>query len=145
MKPETPFGQIHICVDGIPVEYACQEKQPDPRWYVDGRYWIRVPVPADRQCHTIACLVECPSDTVVEQDSGEGVEMVCFRHGTRKMEIGILEADDDHGTVYLSNGIAYTVHSETDIRELIFGVAWLCQVNPENENHTWFSCDPTIP
>lgn len=145
MKLETPFGQIHICVDGVPIEYVYQERQPDSRWYVDGRYWIRVSVPEDRRCHTIACLVENPSDTDVEHDSGEGAEIICFRRGQFKMEIGIHEANNDHGTVYLPNGIAYTVHSETDTRELIFGVAWLCQVNRENENHTWFSCDPTLP
>ena len=145
MKLVTPFGQIVICVDGDPTEYAYQEKQPDPRWYVDGRYWIRVSVPGDGLCHTVACLVECPLGTNVEHDSGEGVEMVCFRQEPLKMEIGIFEANDDHGTEYVPNGIAYTVHSGTDTRELIFGVAWLCQVNRENEYHTWFACDPTLP
>lgn len=144
MKLETPFGRIHICVDGIPVEYVYQERQPDSRWYVDGRYWIRVPVPEDRECHTIACFVACSSDTTVDYASGEGVEMVSFRRGQFKMEVGILEANDDHGTDTLPGGISYTVHSETSTRELIFGVAWLCQVNGENEHHTWFSCDPTI-
>ena len=132
-----------ICVDGNPTEYAYQEKQPDPRWYVDGRYQICVSLPEDGLCHTVACLVECPLGTNVEHDSGEGVEMVCFSQEPLKMEIGILESNDDHGTEYLPNGIAYTVHSNT--RELIFGVAWLCQVNRENENQTWFSCDPTLP
>ena len=143
MRLVTPFGQIVICVDGNPTEYAYQAKQSDPRWPVDGRYRIRVSVPEDGLCHTVACLVECPLGTNAEQDSGEGVEMVCFRNGSRKMEIGIFESNDGHGTEYLPNGIAYTVHSDT--RELIFGVAWLCQVNRENENHTWFSCDPTLP
>ena len=143
MKLVTPFGQIVICVDGNPTEYAYQAKQSDPRWPVDGRYQICVSLPEDGLCHTVACLVECPLGTNAEQDSGEGVEMVCFRQEPLKMEIGIFESNDDHGTVYLPNGIAYTVHSDT--RELIFGVAWLCQVNRENENHTWFSCDPTLP
>ncbi|MBP3667005.1 MAG: hypothetical protein J6K29_08140 [Clostridia bacterium] len=145
MKLVTPFGRIVICVDGDPTEYAYQEKQPDPRWYVDGRYWIRVSVPGDGLCHTVACLVECPLGTNAEQDSGEGVEMVCFRQEPLKMEIGIFEANDDHGTEYVPNGIAYTVHSGTDTREMIFGVAWLCRVNRENEDHTWFACDPTLP
>ena len=143
MRLVTPFGQIVICVDGNPTEYAYQAKQSDPRWPVAGRYQICVSPPEDGLCHTVACLVECPLGTNAEQDSGEGVETVCFRNGSRKMEIGIFESNDGHGTVYLPNGIAYTVHSDT--RELIFGVAWLCQVNRENENHTWFSCDPTLP
>ncbi len=143
MRLVTPFGQIVICVDGNPTEYAYQAKQSDPRWPVDGRYQICVSPPEDGLCHTVACLVECPLGINAEQDSGEGVETVCFRNGSRKMEIGIFESNDGHGTEYLPNGIAYTVHSDT--RELIFGVAWLCQVNRENENHTWFSCDPTLP
>lgn len=145
MKLVTPFGQIVICVDGDPTEYAYQAKQSDPRWPVDGRYQICVSLPEDGLSHTVACLVECPLGTNAEQDSGEGVEMVCFRQEPLKMEIGIFESNDGHGTEYLPNGIAYRACAENDTRELIFGVAWLCQVNRENENHTWFACDPTLP
>ena len=144
MKLETPFGCIKICVDGISVEYVYQERQPDPRWDVDGCYWIRVPVPENWEPHTVACCVDCFPDTEVTCESGEGVEMVSFRRGQLKMEIGIFEANDNHGTVILSDGIAYTIRSAANIGELVFGVAWLCQTNPENENNTWFSCDPTI-
>lgn len=150
MKIQTPLGCVDIQIDNISVNYNYTELKADKRWIVDGIYRIQVPNPMDNQAHTIACRINIPSTAEISSSSGECLETIRFNCGNIQVDIGI-EAEEgyndnnyDYGGEHLKDGIAYIIKPETKTESFVFGIAWLNHYNKENENNTWFSCDPTI-
>lgn len=160
----TPFGEIQILIDGIPVPYAAKEgrKYDGLCSNVLGRYQIKISFVPDGKEHQIACIFN-PSGLYERMtESGEYLECQSFYNSERyKMSIG-LEFDEgdeewihnkyDYDIAYLENGMAYRIESNTKTTEYVFGICWIDDVgwdDPiENGNdrgiETWFGADPTL-
>lgn len=159
----TPFGEIQILIDGIPVPYAAKEgrKYDGLCSNVLGRYQIKISFVPDGKEHQIACIFNpsCLYERMTE--SGEYLECQSFYNSERyKMSIG-LEFDEgdekwirnkyDYDIAYLENGMAYRIESHTKTTEYVFGLCWIDDVgwnDPIDDNdrdvETWFGADPTL-
>ncbi len=152
----TPLGTIKILVDGkaisydyrsVPLHKTCQS--------LDGRYAIEILFHPDGNEHRISCLI--PGYEPSEKDgpeSGEDLELYSFYNGTAKLSIGMEGSTEycsgerlshyDYDTEYSSNGVQYCILPITKTMKYVFGVAWIDDVNDENDIQTWFGADPTL-
>lgn len=71
--------------------------------------------------------------------------MLSFYSGDRKVSIGV--EDELPGTVcsYKEKGLRVTILPNTQIKEIIFGIAWMTMSDiEEQELYTWFAADPSL-
>lgn len=154
---ETPLGYIEICIDGNATHYVAQCMDCDKICReLNGRYKIEIEFIPDGKNHTISCCLK--NHIKSEEDyieTGENLELKSFYLNTTKLSIGmegdtgyfadgtrISEYDYDNG--YLDNGVKYEILSITKTSLYVFGIAWINNVNDENDLQTWFGADPTI-
>lgn len=153
----TPLGEIEVLIDAVPLSYhavecPCDKTCPD----LTGRYTIKVELLPDGKTHEIQCRIK--NHIASEQDgieSGERLELKSFYRDSCKVSIGMEgEADYfidgtragsyDYDNEYLEDGVAYITFPDTETKEFVFGIAWIEDVNEENDVQTWFGADPTI-
>lgn len=155
---KTPLGEIIIQIDDqiisyntikLPLDHTCQN--------LDGRYCIRIPFIPNGKNHEICCYIK---DYIPHDDdgleTGERLELKSFYANKCKLSIGA-EGDAgyidgvrysdfnyDYDNVYTDNGVKYIIFPNTITNEYVFGIAWINNVNDENDFQTWFGADPTL-
>lgn len=154
---ETPIGYIEICIDGSAIHYVAQRVHFDKTYReLSGRYKIEIEFIPDGNNHTISCCLKNyrkSEDDYIE--TGENLELKSFYLNATKLSIGmegdtgyfadgtrISEYDYDNG--YLDNGVQYEILPITKTSLYVFGIAWIDNVNDDNEVQTWFGADPTL-
>lgn len=155
----TPLGSIRIYDNDIEIEYKAIKLNNDSVLFpnINGRYKIEVEYESDNLPHLICCIIDAMDSDKTEfsSESGERLECQAFYQGNIKLSIGI-ECDTgyfntgerignyDYDSIYLNNGIGYSILPTTKSHILIFGIAWINKCNDENDVQTWYGADPTI-
>lgn len=155
----TSLGTVAIYMDNCQVEYNAIELNNDLVIFPDinGRYKIVIEYKSDNLPHLISCVIEDIDFSRVKlyPESGERLECQAFYQDKVKLSIGI-ECDTgyfdtgerignyDYDSIYLNNGIGYSILPTTKSHELVFGIAWINECTDENDLQTWFGADPTI-
>lgn len=153
----TPLGEIEILIDDEPISYQAVECVCDKTCAdLTGRYAIKVELLPDGNAHEIQCRIK--NHVVSDMDgieSGERLELKSFYNNSCKLSIG-MEGDAgyfpngirvgsyDFDNEYKEKGVAYITFPDTVTKEFVFGIAWIDDVNEENDVQTWFGADPTI-
>lgn len=145
----TPFGQIEIRIDDVPIPYTAVDWS-DPRWPdLDGWFFITILFEPDGKPHTIACVIrDCAQGVKSCVESGEKLELQSFFRENVKLSIGT-EGERvtdfyDYDVEYLKNGMAYRILPRTKTSRFVFGVAWMNECNDDNYNQTWLAADPAM-
>lgn len=153
----TPLGNIEVLIDNKPISYDAIECKCDRTCMgLDGRYYIKVELIPDGQSHEIQCCIK--NHIVSSRDgieSGERLELKSFYHDLYKLSIGMegdsgyLEngiriGDYDYDNEYTDNGVKYMILPDTKTSVFIFGIAWIDNVNDNNDVQTWYGADPTL-
>lgn len=151
----TPLGNIALLIDDRPisyhaVKYGCDITCAD----LQGRYYIKVEFAPDGQAHEIQC---CLKNHIVSNrdgvESGERLELKSFYHKSYKLSIGTegeayyLENETrnyDYDNEYTENGVKYIIRPKTKTSVFVFGIAWIDNVNDDNDVQTWYGADPTL-
>lgn len=155
----TPFGALIIYNNNIEIEYNAVKLDNDSDLFsdIDGRYKIAVKYDCDNLPHLICSIIDDMDCSKIEcyPESGERLECQAFYQGSIKLSIGI-ECDTgyfangkrignyDYDSIYLNNGIGYSILCSTKSQVLIFGIAWINECTNENDVQTWYGADPTI-
>lgn len=156
----TPLGSVTIYNNyNIEIEYNAIKLENDSALFpnINSRYKIAVEYESDNLSHLICCVIDDMdySKTKCYPESGERLECQAFYQDTVKLSIGI-ECDTgyfdtgerignyDYDSIYLNNGIGYSILPSTKSHELIFGIAWISKCTDENDLQTWFGADPTL-
>ena len=154
----TPLGVFRIFDNAVELEYKAVKLDVDPVRFPDinCRFKIMVEYENDKFPHLIYCTLQGIDYRKVEysNESGERLECRSIYQDNIKLSIGI-EFDTyyldgkrissyDYDSVYLNNGIGYSIFPVTKSKILIFGVAWIKEYNEINEIQTWFQADPTL-
>lgn len=154
----TPLGSVTIYDNDVEIEYNAIKLDNNIRLLseINGRYKIVVEYESDNLSHLICCVIcdmDC-SQTKSYPESGERLECQAFYKDKIKLSIGI-ECDTgylntgerigsyDYDSIYLDNGIGYSILPTTKSHKLIFGIAWINECTDENDVQTWFGADPT--
>lgn len=155
----TPLGKIEIYIDDKIVTYSVQSLGVMEKLCqnITGRFCIEINYEPDGGQHTISCRIK--DYTPSQEDgieSGERLELKSFYKGQTKLSIGMegeagyfydgTRASDtyDYDNEYLDDGVQYVIMKDTKTSVYKFGVAWIDNVNDENDIQTWFGADPTI-
>lgn len=153
----TPLGEIEILIDDKAVLYHAIECKRDKTCAdLTGRYAITVELLPDGKDHEIQCHIK--NHVVSDMDgieSGERLELKSFYHNSCKVSIGMegeagylsdgtRAGSYDYDNEYLEDGVSYITFSDTVTKDFVFGIAWIEDVNEENDVQTWFGADPTI-
>ena len=160
----TPFGEIKILIDGIPVSYVAQKgRKLDVCPHLLGRYQITVDFVPDGAEHDIACIFEPVCSYKTAGESGERLECQSLYNDSRfKLSIGI-ECETsivdgvcrpdgyDYNAAYLNNGMSYHIETSTRTRQYVFGIAWIDEIGRDDpaedynrDVETWYGADPLI-
>lgn len=152
----TPLGEIEISVDNKPIKYAYKKIKCDKTCKdLSGRYSIIVDFIPDGKEHIIACRIK--SYTPSEKDeceTGENLELKSFYQKNVKLSLG-MEGDTcyidernlsryDYNNDYITDGVQYCLLSFTKTERYLFGIAWIENVNENNDVQTWFGADVTL-
>lgn len=152
----TPLGEIEISIDNNPIKYVYKEIKYDKTCKdLSGRYSIVVNFIPDGKEHIIACRIK--SYTPSEKDgceTGENLELKSFYKENVKLSLG-MEGDTwyidgkrlsryDYDNHYIIDGVQYCLLSFTKTERYLFGIAWIENVNENNDVQTWFGADPTL-
>lgn len=164
-KLNTPFGEIAVLLDGLPINYAAQKGSDNGVLLPDikGRYQIEVNYIPDGREHSLSCVFSPVCKYERTPESGERLECQSFYNLQRmKMSIGIeCEADYidgvrysngyDYDAEYLDNGMAYIIMPGTKTERYVFGIAWIDDVGWDvplsewkRDVQTWNAADPTL-
>lgn len=145
----TPFGQIEIRIDDVPIPYVAVDWS-DPRWPdLDGWFFITIPFEPDGAPHTIACIIRaCAQEVKSCIESGENLELQSFFKESVKLSIGTegecVTDFYDYDVEYLKNGMVYRILPRTKTSRFVFGIAWMNKYNNDNQYQTWIAADPTM-
>lgn len=147
----TPFGNIHILLDGVSVPYIVRRAAADCHTsQVDGAYLLCCEYSSDGMPHRLCCVLSGEIENS-SASGGERLEMTSMYRNGGKISIGV-EGDFcnpktfayDYGGDSLPNGIELRLFADTLSQRFVFGVAWLNCVTAENDIETWLAADPTI-
>lgn len=147
----TPFGNIRITLDEVPVSYIAKPVE-NPRLFpdVNGAFLLKYDFIRDSKSHQLCCFLDNPF-AIGGSESGERLEAISIYMEEGKLTIGC-EADFcdppdfhyDYTGTYLSSGIKLLIPPQMQSEPFLFGVSWLNHCTPEHDLQTWFAADPTI-
>ncbi len=154
---ETPFGLIGIFIDDKPISYNAVKCDYDKTCMdLDGRYTIHIDYSPDGKRHEIVCSIkDYQSSREDSIETGERLELKSFYFRSGKLSIGMEGdagyfpdgtriSDYDYENEYMENGVKYVILPQTTTTEYVFGIAWIDNVNKENDVQTWYGADPTL-
>jgi len=153
----TPLGNIEIYIDNKHVCYNAVMCNNDKMCMsLNGRYKLCIGYSPDGKSHEIVCVIKNYKPS--KQDGiecGERLELKSFYYKASKLSIG-MEGDSgylpdgtriseyDYDNEYVNNGVKYVVFPETKTKVYVFGIAWIDEVNDENDVQTWYGADPIL-
>ncbi len=154
---ETPLGKIEVKLDGEPINYKIITIPTDKTCNeLDGRFSIEIQCIPDGKSHRLTCtIINYKPSEADGIESGERLELYSFYKDKIKLSIG-MEADIgclnngkriseyDYDADYLKDGVCYLILPTTKTNKFIFGVAWITNVNAENDVQTWYGADPSM-
>jgi len=148
----TPFGRIHVLLDGEPICFQYRSIDPDEKYFpnVDATYRLTVNVELDGRKHLLKLQIgEC--DASGEIDTGERLEAISFYNGRGKLTLGCHASfvdSGDYGFDYdgrlCEDGIEIDITPKTKTQTYKFGVCWLNECSEKTDVQTWFGADPTV-
>jgi len=146
---KTSLGTVEVLVNGQKYAYKSTKlKNKGGQFSVDGRYKITVDVPIVCDDIVVECvLIDYMVDAIKGcKESGERLALISFDYGNTMLSIGTEDEIPYTYCDYTDCGLRITVSKQADLRQLIFGVAWVAMQDIEKEsNYTWFAADPTLP
>jgi hypothetical protein len=143
---KTNLGVINVFSDKKIYKYtAIPLVNQGKSFIVDGRYKLIIDIPESIKKFEFQC---CLDDTMSREsfiDSGEDLALVSFISGKKIMSIGIEDEMEYINIEYISDGLRVIVPGNSEVKQIIIGVAWKNMINVELEgNYTWFAADPTL-
>lgn len=153
----TPLGTIEVWIDNKPIPYKVEMLKYNASCAnLEGRFSITVKIKPDGQNHAIKCCIKNYKPSSMDAiESGERLVLKSFYSKECKLSIGIegdtvylakgtriSEYDYDHG--YLDDGVEFIMLPSTETSIYKFGIAWIDNVNANNDIETWFGADPTL-
>ncbi|ALS00169.1 hypothetical protein ATZ33_01885 [Enterococcus silesiacus] len=143
---KTPLGNIRLFENNIEKKYSYKALKVNSKNYsVDKR--ISITLKLTQNLENVKFIVDIDENEVIksEIESGENLSLISFFKGNLKLSIGTVGDIIGVDYFYLDNGMDLTLNKETNIKEIIFYVAWLNMGNTEEESiFTWFAADPTL-
>lgn len=145
---KTELGTIKVLVDGQNCNYHIEElSNTQSNYCVDKRYKLTVPVPTN----TSKVVVECAlTDFMGDKgrggvESGQQLALISFYRGNIKLSLGTEDEIPHVHSGYTDYGLNVTIDKEADLKQVVFGVAWIAMKDEEKEDiYTWFAADPTF-
>ena len=151
---KTPLGDIIIKINNSIIDYEATKVLSNLKRFpqVDDVFSLRIRVPAQMKIVKVECFL---ANFAIESfhDTGEWLEAISFYDKGLKLTIG-MEADFSYEYLYgerysmcdfigdiTDRGLEILCDKNINY-DLIFGVAWLHDVNDANDSQTWYAADP---
>lgn len=165
MSLVTPFGEIVILTDDVPVTCSVSKKEKKHNYKdVLGCYRITVDFIPDGRRHEIKCIIPHMKYKERGPESGQDIECqsfyndnggkisICLNGEVNYLADGSRWSDKyDYDIRYLENGMAYIISENTKESRFVFGIAWIDNVYDEygefdhgKDVQTWLAADFTL-